>query len=101
MLQKLSAVNSASVDIVGGILLKFTATNPRTGIVRESRQLGYVSKTVPAIYLSKEACIDFGTIPVNFPQIGGYSESENVASVNIDETADTAANFKLGSCTTR
>ena len=92
---KISAVNTASVDIVGGILLKFTATNPKTGIVRESRQLSYVSKTVPAIYLSKEACIDFGTIPANFPQIGGCSELENVASVNIDETNDTAAHCGL------
>ena len=74
---KLSAVNTASVDIVGGILLKFKATNPKTGIVRQSRQLSYVSKTVPAIYLSKEACIDLGTIPANFPQIGGCSDKGN------------------------
>ena len=80
---------------MGGILLKFRATNPKTVIVRESRQLGYVSKTVPVIYLSKEACIDFGTIPANFPQIGGCSELENVASVNIDETNDTAAHCVL------
>ena len=35
---KLSAVNTASVNIVGGVLLKFRATHPRTGVVQESRQ---------------------------------------------------------------
>ena len=75
----IKAVNAAPVDIIGGVLLKFTATNPKTGHVRESRQLVYISKTVPAIYLSKEACIDLGTISPNFPQIGEYEDSTNMA----------------------
>lgn len=78
----IKAVNAAPVDIIGGVLLKFTATNPKTGRVRESRQLVYISKTVPAIYLSKEACIDLGTISPNFPQIGEYEDCTDMAEVD-------------------
>ena len=63
----IKAVNAAPVDIIGGVLLKFSATNARTGNTRVTRQLAYVSKTVPAIYLSLEACIDLGTVSSNFP----------------------------------
>ena len=76
----IKAVNAAPVDIVGGVLLKFSASNPRTGQIRESRQLAYISKTVPAIYLSKEACIDLGTISPNFPHIGEHPTQDPTAT---------------------
>ena len=89
----INAVNSAPVDISGGVLLKFTATNPRTGVSRSSRQLCYISNTVPAIYLSKEACIDLGTIPANFPEIGQYS-----TSIQEEVSADSPANDIAAHC---
>ena len=59
-------------------------------------------KPVPAIYLSKEACIDFGTIPENFPQIGAYlatRATEDVAAMETDDdTAVHCAVYGLPKC---
>jgi len=68
----LGPLGSKEVDIIGGILLILTATNPHTGVVPSTRQLAYVSRTVPYPFLSKEACLDLGIIPANFPAIGPY-----------------------------
>ena len=51
-----NTVTKASVDLIGGVFIVFTASNPVTGDVRHTRQLCYVSKTVPGIYLSEDAC---------------------------------------------
>ena len=99
----INAVNSAPVDIIGGVLLKFSATNPRTGHTRETRQLAYISKTVPAIYLSREACLDLGVISKNFPQIGEFSEPATAAPIvsAAEDDSDCAAHcaaFSLPKC---
>ena len=74
----LNTVTGAPVDIIGGILLILTGTNPHTGVVRSTRQLAYVSRTVPYPFLSREACLDLGLIPATFPAIGSC---ENQAAV--------------------
>ena len=95
----IKAVNAAPVDIIGGVLLKFSAANTRTGKSRVTRQLAYVSKTVPAIYLSQEACIDLGTISPTFPQIGEYDDSTNDNTAELDEiTAAHCAIYGLPKC---
>ena len=71
----IKAVNAAPVDIMGGIFLRFVAKNFRTGATRETRQLAYISRTVPSIYLSREACVQLGTIPSDFPQVGQFPDS--------------------------
>ena len=58
------------MDLIGGIILIFTGTNPQTGAIRSTRQLSYVSRSVPYPFLSREACTDLGTIPASFPAIG-------------------------------
>ena len=74
----LNTVTAAPVDLIGGILLKFTATNPNTGISRTTSQLAYVSKSIKSIYLSREACSDLGTIPENFPEIGSCKHTDDL-----------------------
>ena len=66
----LNTVTGKPLDIIGGILLVFTGTNPTTGAVRCTRQLAYVSRSVPYPFLSREACADLGVIPASFPAIG-------------------------------
>ena len=44
-----NTVTKASVDLIGGIFLVFTSSNKDTGEIRHTRQLCYVSKTVPVI----------------------------------------------------
>ena len=71
----LNTVTGSPVDIIGGILLVFTSTNPSTGAVRSTRQLSYVSRSVPYPFLSREACADLGVIPTSFPSIGSCDTS--------------------------
>ena len=66
----LNTVTGMPVDIIGGIFLTFTGTNPTTGGVRITRQLAYVSRSVPYPFMSREACTDLGVIPLSFPAIG-------------------------------
>ena len=55
---------------------------------------------MPAIYLSKEACIDLGTIPANFPEIGHYSDTDH-EEIPVNASNDTAVHcavFGLPKC---
>ena len=97
----IKAVNAAPVDIIGGVLLKFTATNQRTGHSRTTRQLAYVSRTVPAIYLSREACADIGVISRNFPQVDEFTYPVSASSITEDNTGETAVHcetYSLPKC---
>ena len=64
------SVTAATVDLVGGVFLTFSSSDPKTGETRSTRQLSYVSKTVPGIYLSTEACKALGCVPSSFPEVG-------------------------------
>ena len=70
-----NTVTKASVDLIGGIFLVFTSSNKATGEIRHTRQLCYVSKTVPGIYLSEDACIALGCVPPTFPSVGECDSS--------------------------
>ena len=68
-----TTINGASnvpIMVEGGILVKVTAYNPRTGVAKHSRQLAYVSKHVNVPYLSLSACIDLAMVPATFPEVG-------------------------------
>ena len=82
----LNTVTGAPVDIVGGLLLKLSGTNPKTGAVRTTRQLAYVSHTVPYPFLSREACQDLGLIPASFPAIGSC-DTQTTATAAANTTA--------------
>ena len=87
----LNTVTKQGVDIAGGILLTITGTNPLTGVSRCTRQLAYVSKLVSIPYLSKEACLDLGMIPKDFPSIGSC-DNKNPTVKHASATA------LIGSC---
>ena len=98
----INAVNAAPVDIIGGLFINISATNSKTGVTRHTRQLAYISKTVPAIYLSRESCQDLGTIPADFPQVGEFQDTkiaviETQEAENID-TAVHCAIYGLPKC---
>ena len=68
-----TTINGASnvpIMVDGGVLFKVSAFNPKTGVVRYSRQLAYVSRHVNVPYLSLTACLDLGLVPANFPEVG-------------------------------
>ena len=82
----LNTVTAAPVDLIGGILIRITATNPKTGITLVTKQLAYVSKSVKSVYLSREACQDLGTISPSFPEIGSFSHTDQQ---NMEQHIDT------------
>ena len=76
-----NTVTSASVDLIGGLFLNFSSSDTNSGTVRRTRQLCYVSKSVPGIYLSEEACKTLGCLPQNFPTVG-QCDTNNSASIS-------------------
>ena len=83
----INSVNSAPVDIVGGIFLKISATNLKTAVTTHTRQLVYVSKSIPTIYLSRNACTDLGILSINFPSPGEFDNTDT-ATCTSAETDD-------------
>ena len=67
---KVNAATSTPLVVKGAVLLQITAKNSTTNRTLTSRQLVYISDSVNQLYLSKNACIDLGTIPPSFPSIG-------------------------------
>ena len=82
----LNTVTKASVDLVGGAFLKFSVTNSSTGEVRTTRQLCYISRSVPGIYMSEEACIALGCIPSSFPAVGDCDRPDSQKTAAIAAT---------------
>ena len=66
----INTVTRNSIDLIGGIFLKFSAYNQLSGTVTSTRQLCYVSRTVQGIYFSEEACRALQCIPDEFPAVG-------------------------------
>ena len=81
-----TAINGASnvpIMVDGGILIKITAYNSRTGIAKHSRQLAYVSRHVTVPYLSLSACIDLGMVPASFPEVGSTDHDVKLHPVQV------------------
>ena len=81
-----NTVTKTSIDLIGGIFLKFTACDPNTGRTRMTRQLCYVSKAVRGIYLSEDACIALQCVPSEFPKVGECSSVKETAGVKCQNT---------------
>ena len=84
----LNTVTKAPVDLVGGLFLVITASNSVSGETRKTRQLCYVSKTVPGIYLSDEACEDLGCVPQDFPSVGSCDPPNTKTNIAVVGASD-------------
>ena len=76
----LNTLTGAPVELVGGLLLEFRGINTNIGRQCTSRQLAYVSNTVPYTFLSHEACVDLGFVPHDFPTIGVCNPCHTLAA---------------------
>ena len=76
----LNTVTGAPVDLVGGIFLEFSGVNHTTGVACRTKQLAYVSSTIPYTFLSREACVDMGLIHASFPSIGSCHSTATLAA---------------------
>ena len=80
VMTKVNGANSSPITVDGAILVTISATNPKTGVTRTSRQLAYISSLVQKPYLSLACCIDLGIIPTSFPEIGVFSQPDQSTS---------------------
>ena len=69
---RMRAANSGSINIIGGAVIRFSATNS-DGQSVETRQIVYITDSSDKIFLSKGACIDLGIVSPQFPVIKEYS----------------------------
>ena len=97
----LNTVTGAPVDLIGGLLVEFCGVNPVTGVKCTSRQLAYVSSTIPYPFLSREACVDLGLVPSNFPTIGGCGPSTMLANTSCSNSGVTGPDDMPCSCPLR
>ena len=65
-----SSASNIKIKILGGIILRVTATNRVTGVTLSCKQLFYISNEVTETYLSRDCCAQLQTIPSDFPAVG-------------------------------
>ena len=78
-----NTVTKASVDLIGGVFLTFSVYNESTGAIRKTQQMCYISKSVPGIYLSEDACKALGCLPSTFPMVGEFNEDDSMSKPSI------------------
>ena len=83
---RIQGVANAPLLVDGGILVVITAKNVKTGEIRTSKQLAYVSSTVKSPYLSFDACVDLGIVSPDFPQVGECDEAPSVTIGQLSPT---------------
>ena len=79
---KVGGPSGEPITILGGVILKITATNHDGTKKLSTVQLFYVSTVVQETYLSLETCIALGTVPRNFPSIGEFDGTAVLNMVN-------------------
>ena len=77
-----NTVTKKAIEIIGGVFLRLSAHDERSGKVSHTRQLCYISNNVKGIYLSEDACKALQVIPTTFPTAGDCSAMEE----NVDRS---------------
>ena len=80
---KITAANSAPIQIKGAIILRLVGTSPN-GSEQEAAVIVYISPDSSEFFLSKEAMIQLGVIAPTFPQVGkaiAQHKADSVASI--------------------
>ena len=72
--RSMRAANMEEIEICGAVFIRLSGED-KSGNVHTARVMTYVSPSTKKFYLSKEALIQLGVIPKNFPQIGSSLET--------------------------
>ena len=69
---KMSAANSEGITILGALPLRISATwvTSPTGSTCVTHQVVYITPSSNRFFLSKQACVALGIIPLSFPTVG-------------------------------
>ena len=90
----MKAANSASIEIDGAVLLRLEGQSSE-GKKYSASVMTYISPDAKAFYLSKEALIQLGVIPKDFPRLGGAIADHEVGGVT---SRDTLGEIELAEC---
>ena len=66
---------------VAGAIITSVTTTDTSGTPRSTRQLMYVSAKMEKAFLCREALVDLGVLPANFPQVPAQRPQESLASL--------------------
>lgn len=86
---KMHAANNLNIEILGAIIARISGTCSK-GDPIETRQIVYVTDTTDKLFLSKQACMELGILPDNFPSFGeAIGESATIISTRSEPDAVT------------
>ena len=84
------SADNHNIPILGAVILRLSGKD-QSGNERTTRQIVYVTDSTDKLFLSREACVDLGIIPTQFPVVGevpmvdcSMSSSANSASSSQD-----------------
>lgn len=63
------SADNRDIPILGAIILRLSGRD-QLGNERITRQIVYITYSTDKLFLSREACVDLGIIPVQFPVVG-------------------------------
>ena len=66
---RMRSADNRNISILGAVIIKLCGMD-QSGSERMTRQIIYVTDSTDKFFLSREACIDVGIIPIHFPVIG-------------------------------
>ena len=79
----LKAANETGIKILGAAFINIMGV-AQDGKKWSTQQLAYVAEGLNQLLLSKQACVELGIIPHNFPQIGSHHMGK-VAEISVDD----------------
>ena len=73
---RMHSADNHDIPILGASILRLSG-NDQSGGKRTSRQIVYITHSTDKLFLSREACVDLGIIPAQFPIVGGMPAQAN------------------------
>ena len=66
---RMHSADNRDIPILGAPILRLSGEN-QLGDERTTRQIAYITYSTDKLFLSREACVDLGIIPAQFPVVG-------------------------------
>ena len=66
---RMHSADNRDIPILGAIILRLSGRD-QLGNERITRQIVYITYSTDKLFISREACVDLGIIPVQFPVVG-------------------------------
>ena len=94
---KITAANSAPIEIDGAVILRLVGNSP-DGCEREAAVIVYISPDSMDFFLSKEAMVQLGVIAPTFPLVGDTNSGAKADSITATELPDVPGTAERASC---